>query len=142
KAPLNDRHAVLHEDAEYALLGIEKFVNADYKLQGASEAQLGAFSGRFMGFNTYMDQKITVATAQAKNMFFHRDSMVLASRPLPSAPAGAGALQRVMSEDGFGLRVTISYNADHLGVQVTVDVLYGVKELRDPFGIAVSTTEI
>lgn len=142
KAPLGDRHAVLHEDAEYALLGIEKFVNADYKLQGASEAQLNAFSGRFMGFNTYMDQKITIASVQAKNMFFHRDSLVLASRPLPSAPAGSGALQRVMSEDGFGLRVTISYNASHLGVQVTVDVLYGVKELRDPFGIAVSTSEL
>jgi hypothetical protein len=47
-----------------------------------------------------------------------------------------------MDEDGMGLRTTVSYNADHLGVQVTIDVLYGVAELRDNHGVVVRTTEI
>ena len=47
-----------------------------------------------------------------------------------------------MSEDQLGLRVTVSYNPDHLGVQVTIDLLYGVAELRDSHGVVVSTTEI
>ena len=60
----------------------------------------------------------------------------------PPAPAGSGVAQSVMAEDGIGLRATVSYSADHLGVQVTIDVLYGVAELRDSHGVVVSTTEI
>jgi hypothetical protein len=51
-------------------------------------------------------------------------------------------VQKVMAEDGIGLRVTMSYNADYLGVQVTVDVLYGFAELRDAFGVVVITTDV
>jgi hypothetical protein len=143
KAPLGDRQAVLHEDAEYELLAVERFINRDYaELEGAPAGLLNAYSGRFMGFNIFMDQKIAVAASECKNLFFHRNAMVLATRPLPPAPAGAGVLQRVMDEDGMGLRVTISYNPDHLGVQVTIDVLYGVAELRDNHGVVVRTTEI
>ncbi|NOK59129.1 MAG: hypothetical protein GFH27_549283n411 [Chloroflexi bacterium AL-W] len=141
KAPLGDRYAVLHEDAEYELLGIEKATNRDYT-EALGRAASDAFSGRFMGFDIFMDQKIQVATAVAKNMFFHRRAMVLATRPLPIAPEGTGVIQRVMDEDGIGLRVTISYNPDHLAVQVTIDVLYGVAELRDNHATIVSTTEI
>jgi hypothetical protein len=68
--------------------------------------------------------------------------MVLASRPLPPAPAGAGVIQTVMDEDGLGLRVTMSYDHDYLGTKVTVDCLWGVAELRDNHGVIVSTTEI
>lgn len=143
KAPLTNRNAVLHEDAEFELLGVEKFTNRDYmELQGAPQGLLNAYTGRFMGFNVFMDQKIAVAAVQAKNMFFQRNALVLATRSLPPAPAGTGVIQSVMAEDGMGLRVTVSYNASHLGVQVTVDVLYGVKELRDNHGVTVSTSEI
>ena len=95
-----------------------------------------------MGFGIYLDQKINVATSQAKNLLFQKNAMVLATRPLPPAPDNAGVVQTVMDEDGMGLRVTMSYNPDHLGVQITVDVLYGVAELRDSHGVVVSTTEI
>lgn len=143
KAPLGNRVAVLHEDAEYALLGIEKFVNQNYQgLQGAPQGLINAFSGRFVGFDVYVDQKVTVATSECKNLFMHRNALVLATRPLPPAPAGMGVIQKVMSEDGFGLRVTMSYSANYLGVQCTIDVLYGVAELRDSHGVVVRTTEI
>lgn len=142
KAPLADRYAVLHEDAEYELLGIERFVNRDYaELQGAPAGLVNAFSGRFMGFQVFVDQRIVTATSQ-KNLFFHKNAMALVTRPLPPAPAGMGVIQRIMDEDGIGLRVTLSYSADHLGVQVTLDVLYGVAELRDSHGVVVSTANL
>lgn len=141
KAPMSDRFAVLHEDADYAFLGIEKAVNRDYS-ETLGQAAAGAMVGRFMGFDVLTDQKIVVATAVCKNLFFHRNAFVLATRPLPAAPANAGVFQRVMDEDGIGLRVTLSYSHDYLGVKVTIDVLYGVAELRDAFGVLVNTTEI
>lgn len=69
--------------------------------------------------------------------------MVLATRPLPNdAVRFGGAKQVSMSEDGMGLRVTASYDTDYLGPKVTIDVLYGVGELRDNHGVVVSTAEI
>jgi hypothetical protein len=140
KAPLSDRVAVLHEDAEYEMLGIEKVVNRDYQ-EALGRAANAAMVGRFMGFDVFMDQKIVTAVSQ-KNLFIHRNAFVLATRPLASAPAGMGVIQRVMEEDGFGLRCTLSYNPDHLGVQCTCDVLYGVAELRDNHGVVVSTADL
>jgi len=40
-------------------------------------------------------------------------------------------------ESGIVLRVLYAYNPTYLGVQVTMDVLYGVAELRDEAGIVV-----
>lgn len=140
KAPLSDRVAVLHEDAEKEFWGIEKFVNADYRAS-VGGALSGAYGGRAFGFDVFMDQKIAVAAAQCKNLFFHRDALCLATRAMQQAPDGAGVIQRTMAEDGIGLRVTLSYSPDYLGMQCTIDILYGVAELRDAFGVAVSTTE-
>lgn len=64
--------------------------------------------------------------------------MVLATRPLAVAPQGMGVIQTIMDEDGIGLRTTVSYDHDYLGAKVTVDVLYGVAELRDNHGVVVS----
>ncbi len=140
RAPLASRYAVLHEDAEFEALGIERIVNRDYTESLGSMAA-GSFSGRFGGFDIFMDQKIVIASTLANNMFFQKDALVLASRPLPLAKSG-GVIQSVMSEDGIGLRATLSYDHDFLGWKVTIDVLYGVAELRDTFGVEVNTTEI
>lgn len=141
KAPTSSRVAVLHEDAEFETLGIERIVNRDYQ-EALGQAASDAMLGRFAGFDLFMDQEIAVATSEAKNLFFHKNAMVLVTRPLPLAPAEFGVVQRTMDEDGVGLRVTVSYSANHLGMQVTIDVLYGVAELRDSHGVVVRTTEI
>jgi len=141
KVPLRGRFAILHEDAEFEMLSIERVVNRDYA-ESLGQGQAGAYTGRFAGFDTFMDQMVAVATSECKNIFAHRDALVLATRPMPQAPAGLGVRQESMSEDGVGLRVTLSYNPDHLGWQVTIDVLYGVAELRDNHGVVVRTTEI
>ncbi len=131
---------MLHEDAEYELLGVEEAVNSSYR-DSLGGALANAWTGRFMGFDVFMDQKVTVATSVCKNMLFHRNAMVLATRPLPPAPSGAGVVQKVLDEDGFGIRVTISYDHDYLGVKGTVDCLYGVAVLRPTHGVVLSTSE-
>lgn len=141
KAPLMDRVAVLHEDAEYEMLGLEKVINRDYAETLGTKAA-DSLTGRFMGFNVFLDQKIAVAGGQCKNMFFQKNAIVMANRPLPTAPAGMGANQRVLNEDGISIRATMSYSHDYLGAKFTLDTLYGVAEMRDNHGVAVSTDEI
>lgn len=140
KAPQAQRYAVLHEDAEYEALGIERIVNRDYAESLGSMAA-NSYVNRFMGFDIFMSQGIVTATTH-KNLFFHRNAMVLVMRPLATAPEGMGVIQITMNEDGIGLRVTMSYSPDYLGAQVTVDVLYGVAELRDNHGVVVSTADL
>ncbi|MBK8990150.1 MAG: hypothetical protein IPM39_29485 [Chloroflexi bacterium] len=140
KAPQRQRYAVLHEDAAYEATGIERIVNRDYaETLGSLAAE--TMVGKFAGFEIFMDQGIKTSTTQ-KNMFFHRNAMVLATRPLAVAPAGMGVMQTMMNEDGIGLRVTLSYDHDYLGAKCTVDVLYGVAELRDNHGVVVSTADL
>lgn len=140
KAPQRQRYAVLHEDAAYEATGIERIINRDYaETLGSLAAE--TMVGKFAGFEIFMDQSIKTSTTQ-KNMFFHRNAMVLATRPLAVAPAGMGVMQTMMNEDGIGLRVTLSYDHDYLGAKCTVDVLYGVAELRDNHGVVVSTADL
>ncbi len=140
KAPLAERYAVLHEDAFAEAMNLEKITNRDYA-ESLGALAANSWGGSYGGFGIFMSQNIPVATT-AKNLFFHRNALALASRPLPPAPQGAGVIQNVMSEDGIGMRVTLSYDHDHLGTKVTIDVLYGVAEIRDNHGVVVSTTEV
>src|SRR5438105_9319905 len=140
KAPLVDRYAVLHQDAEYDYLGIEEAINTAYRSSLGAGALAGAYAGDFMGFRTFMDQKIVTASSVCQNLLFHKRAFVMASRPLAAAPAGVPVLQKVMSEGGLGLRVTMSYNADKLGVQTTIDVLYGVAILRNNHAVVLKTS--
>lgn len=140
KAPMQNRVAVLHEDAEYEMLNLEKVTNSNY-VQALGNLAANSMIGRFGGFDFFLDQQVVVSSGQCKNMFFHRDALVLATRPLALAPAGWGVYQTTMDEDGLGLRVTMSYDPDLLGAKFTVDVLFGVGELRDSFGVVVSTEE-
>jgi len=139
KAPTANRWAVLHEDAYKEAQGFEKFVNRDYQGDAGMEALKNGYLGMLYGFQTVLSQKIVVATT-CKNLFFQRNAMVLVSRPMRRTTS-AGVSQATMSKNGFGIRVTMSYDKDLLGEQVTVDALYGTAELRDDHGITTSTTE-
>ena len=141
KAPTADRWAVLHEDAYYEASDIEKLINRDYQGDAAAQAIAQGYLGFLAGFNVVMDQKIAVASTVCKNLFLQRNALALATRPMRQSASG-NVSQTVMAEDGIILRVTMSYDHDYLGEKMTVDVLYGVAELRDNHGVVVSTTEI
>ena len=138
KVSQSDRYIVWHQDAEAELLDVEKFTSSDFGDNG--DAVREAIIGRKYGFAHFMDQMVKEASGEAKNLAFHRDAIVLASRPLPTVPDGMGARSVVMPEEGFAVRVTWAYNAAYLGVQVTLDVLYGVAELRDNHAVVIRST--
>jgi hypothetical protein len=141
KAPMRQRYAVLHEDAESEFLAIDKAINRDYTgaVGGGDASTQGG--GMFYGFQVLMDQQINVVTAIVRNLFFQRNAIALVSRPLPVAPNQMGVAQVVMQEDSFAVRTTLSYNPDYLAGQVTVDTLYGLSVLRDNHGVVVTTDE-
>ena len=74
-----------------------------------------------------------------KNLAFDPGAIILAMRGLPDAPAGSGAQTSVVNDpvSGLTLRCTIAYNAANLGVQCTIDVLYGVAKLRNEKAVVV-----
>ena len=92
RAPNSDRSFVLSEDAEYELLGLERFVSADFAGVGGVSSLDSARIGSYMGFNCYMNQNVNYSS-NWKNLAFHKNAIVLASRPLSSAPLGAGVVQ-------------------------------------------------
>ena len=140
KVPLVGRWAVLHEDAEFEMLAIERIVNRDYA-ETLGQVRAASYSGRAYGFDIFMDQNIAVASTQPKNLFGHPNAIALITRPMRRT-LSPGVTQVTMSEGGIGLRVTQWYDGKGLADVLTIDVLYGVAELRDDHAVVVSTTEI
>lgn len=85
------------------------------------------------GFNVFESQNIqlTGSPVSYHNLAYTRNAFVLASRPLPAVPPGFGAVSQVVADDdiGMGLRVVSSYDPSFLGVNMTLDVLWGISIL-------------
>jgi hypothetical protein len=144
KVPTSGRWAILSPDAEAAFLQFSEVKSRDYTGDQAEQAVRQGFAGQYRGFNVVMSQQVPVLAGtpnKDRNLFLHRDAITLVTRPLPVAPDGLGVTQRVMSEDGVGIRITMSYSPDHLGYQVTLDMLYGVAKLRGDHAVQVQTAQ-
>lgn len=139
RAPQVGRYMVLHEDAAYETRGIDRVINSDYR-QSLGALAAANFLGDFMGFRLFMNQNIPFST-DLKNLAFHRNAIVMATRPMPLSTS-PNVAQTIASEGGFSVRVTRSYDHDKLGEKFTLDVLYGVAELRDNHGVVVRTAQI
>lgn len=140
KAPQEGRAMVVSDKDEIALLGDPALQNyfAFSQTQGVKEGSIG----RLYGFDLYQSQLVPVLAGppiSTKNLAFHPGAIILAMRGLPDAPAGSGAQTSVVHDpdSGLSLRATIAYNAANLGVQVTIDVLYGVAKLRNEKAVVV-----
>lgn len=136
KVPKGNRSIIVSDKDEVSLL-------ADSTLQSyfafAKPDALAAGSiGNLAGFDVYASQLVPFAT-NTKNLAFDPGAIILAMRGLPDAPVGSGAQTSVISDpvSGLTLRCTIAYNAANLGVQVTLDVLYGVAKLRNEKAVVV-----
>lgn len=70
----------------------------------------------------------------AYNFAFHRNCLAMVMRPLSPPRPGAGALSAVASYNGLAMRVTISYEGRGQGHLVTLDVLFGTKQLDENLG--------
>jgi hypothetical protein len=100
------------------------------------EAQVGRLYGSTIN-QSNMVPVVAGAPNSTKNLMVTPDFAVLATRGMPTDGGGAPVDQRNYADPDSGLtfRMTTSYNASALGVQVTFDVLYGVAELRDLAGV-------
>lgn len=117
-----------------------------FAFNGAARGDIsnGLISSDIYGLSLHESQLVPVVTGtpnSTKCLAFDPGAIILASRALPEAPMGTGVAQAVVTDpvSGLVLRSSMSYNADNLGVQVTLDVLYGVAKLRDEKGFTVLT---
>lgn len=143
KAPMTERYLVMASKDEAALLKTEKFTSAAW-MEDAGQALKEAMLGRRYGFSLLVHQGVPTSGSSPTNthcIAYQKGAFVVATRPLPTPPAEYGAKSVYVTDpkSGLGIRVTHSWNADYLGVQVTLDVLYGVAELRDELAVEVLT---
>ena len=115
--PMEDRHFVFRSDVNRDLLDISTYTSSDFV--SGRPVESGKLSGTLYGVSTHMSENILKSGNNTSNMLFHRDALGLAMQMEP----------RVQSE----------YDIDLLANKVVVDVLYGVSEVRDNFGIEVRT---
>ena len=116
-----------------ALLSVDKYVNRQTNggdQNGNQVVETGVLRNIY-GIDVFESQSAittgTTPTAVEHGIVYARDAFMLATRPLPMAPAGAGVFQRVLQNDaGLGLRISVSWDKDNLAMQVTVDILFGV----------------
>ena len=73
------------------------------------------------------------------NFAFHRNALTAAIRPLAPVPDGAGVLSATASYKGLSLRSSIGYNMTTQQLQVTLDLLMGVKVLNYDLGAVILT---
>jgi hypothetical protein len=134
KCPIGPRHLVISSKDEVTLLGDADL--ATYFATSRAEAVSQGAIGDLYGFRVWMSQLVPVVSGtpdSTKNLAFHPEAFILAMRGLPEPPAATGAQAATIRdpESGLVIRVLYAYNPSYLGVQVTLDVLYGVKVLRD-----------
>lgn len=133
KVPKNERiYGYLAPEFVEGLLGEEAFV--DPKIIPNQSALTEGTVGRAARIDIFEGQEVVKSGSPGvyRNMVYTKWAMCLATRPQPMDGNGLGAQQTtVLDENGIALRATRSYNANKLGVQVTLDVLFGVGMLDE-----------
>jgi hypothetical protein len=140
KVRLADRNLVISPGSQVKLLS-DANLQSFFAFSEPNAVRNGGI-GRAYGLNLWMSQLVPLATTY-KNLAFTPDAFILAMRSLPEA-GNPGVDQMVINdpESQLQFRQTVSYNPNALGVQVTLDVLYGVSVLRNLAGTVVLTPSV
>ena len=136
KAPMLDpKYFYASPSVVNDLLGVDKFTKAN---EYGSRAPLveGAI-GDIFGINVFESQLVPSAGSPAVEhcLAYTKDAIALVMRSLPTDGNGEGVTQSVVTDpiSGISMRLTSSYDANALGRQVTLDMLYGIQTVRDGF---------
>ena len=90
--------------------------------------------GRLAGMDIFESQQVITTGSSpttTHNIAFSSSAIILAIRPQRLAPSDTGVRQMIIdSGDGFALRMTWGYDKSQLGMQITLDVLYGIVTVR------------
>lgn len=135
KAPDEGRFVVVGPAGEVDLLGDSDLKG--YFENARPEAVAEGSLGRVFGFDVFMSQLVPSSGVGATGIAGTPEFGLLAMRALPVT--GAPGVDQMAMRDpvsGLVIRQTASYDTDLLGIKVTLDVLYGVAEMRDECGIA------
>ncbi|MGA7730343.1 MAG: P22 phage major capsid protein family protein [Chloroflexia bacterium] len=143
KVAQSKRHLVMGSKDKWALMADSAL--ATYFAYSKPEVITNGSIGRLYGLDLHMSQLIVVDTVpapdEADNLAFREDAIMLAMRKMRSPEKGTGAKVAHITDptSGYIIRVVWAYNATYLATQVTLDVLYGVKELSDARGVWVKS---
>jgi N4-gp56 family major capsid protein len=127
KVPQSEKkYGYFHPSVITKLLQIDRFTRAD--AYGKSGIIADGALGRIGGIDVFESQLVPVTGSPGAYHYlvYTRNAIILAARPLPSAPSGMGARQEVINDPNvnMGLRVTSSYDHDLLSMKITLDVLF------------------
>jgi len=114
--PEDDRFFCFRPDVKRDLLDLTAYVSSDYV--DGKPVQTGNI-GSLYGLQTFMSTNLVKTGNNTDNMLFHRQALALAVAQAP--------------------RVQTDYEQRELGYLTTVDTVYGVKEMRDTFGVLVKS---
>lgn len=114
--PQDDRHFAFRPDVKRDLLDLSTYTSKDFV---SGEAVRTGMIGTLYGVDTHMSTNLVKSGNNTNNMLFHRHALGLALQKNP----------RTQSE----------YDLKELAHLVVTDTLFGVKEMRDEFGVLVKT---
>ena len=114
--PVSDRHFAYQPDVKRDLLDLSTYTSHDF-IDGRPVTTGNV--GSLYGVDTWMSTNILKSGNNTSNMLFQRDALAMAKQQSP--------------------RVQTEYSLEDLGHQVVADILYGVIENRDDFGVLVKT---
>ncbi len=124
------------------LLQIARFTEVNK--YGPNASIMDGELGKLAGIRIFESQLVQTSGSPSTyhNLVYGPQAMILAFRSLPMAPEGVGVDQSVVvdAQSGLGLRVSYSWDKDYLGLQVTIDALWGLKAQRTEHMIDVQTT--
>jgi len=114
--PEMDRVFVFRPDVKRDLLDLAAYTSSDY-IEGRP-VQTGSI-GNLYGVSTYMSTNLVKSGNNTNNMMFHKEALALAMAQSP--------------------RMQTEYELRDLSTLAVCDAVYGVKEMRDSFGILVKS---
>lgn len=106
---------------------------------GSGDAIITGEFGKLKNISFFRSQIIQAISSTTNNLAFTKDAIALVTRKLDTPLPGTGAVAAYVEYGGIGMRVVMSYNPQALGQQFTVDILYGVGQLRPQAGILVNS---
>lgn len=133
KVPTNDRTVILSTQADVDLRS-DTTLAAYFANSNPATVAEGAIA-RIEGFDAFVSQKQT-----AGGLAFHKNAIVLATRPLDDPMEGTGATARTVVDPQTGLAMRLIYSYSHLGLGhvVSLDILYGVAIARNNHAVKIA----
>lgn len=135
------KYAYLNTTVIDKLLAVSKYASVDYNNEKSAVVD-GAIK-RLYGINIFESQLVPTSGSPVAyhNVAYTRNGLILATRPMPLDGNGMGVRQRRFNDPntGISLRLTESYNTDHMGVEITMDVLFGTAILNNDYVVEVES---